>query len=442
MCALRAQWPEATAIASRQLTQRYLADHDNTLVLCVVSDEVTSLRNTKIFSEIKSLDYLHDRTIVVLTQVDKSAENPARLQRRLHGGGALEFKPRAIIPVINKRVSGNGADDHSFERATQAEYAHFMAWNGMVRAGLAKAGLNDVLRELVDLTTAHLRVHWLPRQQQEMRRLLDASIKTLKGFGEESDRLSVGGLASALAARIMAVFDFPGEIGKLQGIIREKHTGYPPAPFLDAHNVIGFGMATQRAAHAAMGATEARNLKVSFQWFLSGAEALREPQTARDVIHAALSCTKMPVAAKLLNGSAVFVDVRLDRVDFEPLLKKFMAEVPSPYELAASNAGHCILYDNTRHIYALYDWVVLPLVAFLEGGWKEEFKGAGRTQAPVAFHELGPQAEERILELEKKKRLDDITENLKQWSMQQVRANDEATRTGWVNPPSSTRGTP
>ena len=114
------------------------------------------------------------RTIVVLTKVDLSVANPARLQRRLADHlKTVGFVSRAMIPVINRQDEESTLlDTLSREKEKFAEFEKQSSDLNVTAEGM---GLMAVLTELNLLIETHMYTHWVPQQKIEAAEQLKAS---------------------------------------------------------------------------------------------------------------------------------------------------------------------------------------------------------------------------------------------------------------------------
>jgi GTP-binding protein EngB required for normal cell division len=355
-----------------QLIREYLDERNDTLVVCVVSDQIASLRTSQTLAEVWQRPYLHSRTVVALTHVDKTSDNfcadPSRLLRRVNDGQlGFDFTPCAIIPVINLRKEGE-----TFEEATAKEQTMFE----QVNASLAKAGLQDLLNSLAHLAEAHLIEHWLPRQRQEIEECVVEHDTRLAQMGPSPELQPVDRLATQLAELIRFI-DF---------LSVEALLGTPPP--LQPEPPRGWSA----IVHAIMRAH-------SYEYALGAIAKLRQPETVAEVVRKAVSGTQ------------------LHRTCFLTLLQEFRPSVPEERDvpLVARSMMMESSVSMTQLEKAVYDWLIVPLISYLEGKYVTAFEASG-AELPSVLKETETCAKERQAETDMRERRIALLNRLNEWN--------------------------
>lgn len=356
-----------------QLIQEYLNDRQNTLVVCVVSDQLSSLRNNSTLSEVWQRPYLHSRTVVALTHVDMTTDNfgadPRRLVMRVNAYNlGFDFRPHSVVPLINWRRDGE-----SFEAAVEHERSRF----NDVNATLDKAGLPDLIDVLARLAERHLIHHWLPMQMTEIWQKVVGHDQSLEAMGQPPNSMMVCDLAETLRSRLQRA-----------------------EPSLQHYGITLSIMASSTAAFS-----QARTRAENCEHLLTVMNNLRDPK--------AIANAAVRIACQAVQPSHA---PQLHRIDFSPLLQEFQPPIPDQKDL------RLVIQSMLRRtnfqeelLKALYDWLIVPLISYLEGGWVAAFQ-ASDTQAPVLC-ETEKHAMERQSQTEMRDLRRALHARLSEWSL-------------------------
>jgi GTP-binding protein EngB required for normal cell division len=286
--------PETVRAATINCTQRYLRD-PNTLILLVIASSAGTIRgeaelarHIEAEAAINPASRIWERTILVLSKVDK---HPQHLARRLipRLDHLADIPANCVVPVINRTHD----DGQSIRDALASERAWFEAWchdhPGFAADDMGMAGL---LRHLSSLVNSHITNHWVPNEVWQLEQQLLPIEQSIAGLGREASTMTAAELMDAVRAGVLTSID---------AFARESH-------WLFAADVLTFHWLEQGGP-----ASEMMQYASWLERFLDTQLAPTITGVAKDMILRAMSSQVLPDRLCRFKGLKVQLLARVDR---------------------------------------------------------------------------------------------------------------------------------